>query len=78
MDDVLIYGADVNELRKTIGRVIQRLRYAGMKLNREKCIFKAIKLKFIRHIVSENGLEAHPDSIHAISKLKIPTNKLEL
>ena len=54
------------------------LEKSGFKLNKDKWIFKATRIKFLGHIVSANGLEADPDKVEAIRVIKRPTNKTEL
>lgn len=50
---------------------------AGSKSD-EKCFFFQKKVKFLGHIVSENGLETDPDKINKVKDWPIPTNSNEL
>lgn len=75
IDDIFIHAKSREELRKTVGAVIEILKQSGFKLNKNKCIFEATRIKFLGHIVSANGLEADPDKVEAIQAMKTPTNK---
>lgn len=78
IDDIFIHAKSREELRKTVGEVIETLNKSGFKLNKNKCILEARRIKFLGHIVSANGLEADPDKVEAIQAMKTPTNKTEL
>lgn len=78
IDDILLYAKTLEELREITSQVIGLLDKAGFKLNKEKCIFEAKRLKVLGHIVSANGLEADPEKVAAIQALRAPTNKQEL
>lgn len=78
MDDVLIYHKSETQLGEITTRVLNRIRNAGLVLNKDKCQFNQTKLKFLGHIFSENGISADPEKVSAINKLKTPSNKDEL
>lgn len=78
MDDILIYADTIEKLEKITNEVIKTLNEAGMTLNKEKCIFQAKELQFLGHIFSQNGMKPDSEKIHAIEKLKEPSNKKEL
>lgn len=78
MDDILIYAANKNELEKTTAEVIERINNAGLTLNKEKCEFQVPKIKFLGHMLSEQGVEIDPEKVEAINKLREPENKKEL
>lgn len=78
MDDILIYGTNKEELHQTTVAVIDRIKDAGLTLNREKCEFGASKIKFLGHVLSEKGVEIDEEKVGAISMLREPGNKVEL
>ena len=43
-----------------------------MKLNPEKCVFSITLGKFLRFMVSQQGIEANPDKVKAIIEVKSP------
>jgi hypothetical protein len=48
------------------------MREAHLRLNPEKCVFGECRGKVLRCVVSLNGIEANPDKIGAITKMKPP------
>ncbi|CAG4931717.1 unnamed protein product [Colias eurytheme] len=78
IDDIFIHAKTKEELRKTVDKVIEILKKSGFKLNKDKCIFEATKIKFLGHIISAKGLEADPGKVEAIQAMKKPTNKTKL
>lgn len=78
MDDILIHAKSKDELKKVTKRVIDAINKAGLKLNKEKCIFEAKKIGFLGHILSEKGVSIDPHKVEAINNLKTPTNRTEL
>ena len=62
IDNIFIHAKS----RKTAREVIEVLKKSSFKLNKDKCIFEAIQIKFLGHIVSANDLEADPDKVEAI------------
>ena len=78
MDDVVVYGRSKAEHDNTLREVLNRVRNAGLILNKEKCQFNQTKLEFLGHIIMKNGIEISPNKIDAILKLKTPGNVSEL
>lgn len=78
MDDILIFVKDLAHLEKTTAEVLKRIEKAGLTLNKDKCEFKMSKIKFLGHMLSENGVEIDSDKVEAIRKLREPENKPEL
>ena len=54
--------------------MISRLSNAGLKINREKCIFKADHLPFAGHEVSVDGVSPQKSGIEAITNMPHPTS----
>ena len=78
MDDVRVYGRSKAEHDNTLREVLNRVRNAGLKLDKEKCHFNQTKLKFLGHIIMDNGIEISSNKIDSILKLKTPCNIREL
>ena len=49
-----------------------------MKLNVDKCIFKATSIPFFGHVISNQGIKPDPKKVEAIKTITTPTSKLEL
>ena len=77
MDDILIHG-ETQELHDSrVRKVLQRLKDAGVTLN-DKCEFSKQRMKFLGHVISENGVEADPEKTKAIREFPRPTTVTEL
>ncbi|CAC5418553.1 unnamed protein product [Mytilus coruscus] len=64
----------LNNLRQ----VFDRLQSAGLKLKAKKCTLCTTKVRFLGHIVSEEGISTDPDKIKAVKEWPTPTNITEV
>ena len=79
MDDLLVFSSvSKKEHDDRVRIVLERLRSAGMTLNAKKCRFGQQSVKFLGHVVSEEGVRPDPDRIKHILELPHPTNITEL
>ena len=58
MDDVLVFGRDKEEHNARLIAALNRIRDAGVTLNREKCEFEKGKLLFLGHVIDQHGVQA--------------------
>ena len=77
IDDVLISGRSQQEHDEQLRSVLERMQEAGVTLN-EKCVFSVDTIKFLGHIISQEGIKVDPATVEAITKLPRPTNIQEL
>ncbi len=78
MDDVLIFGVSQAEHDSRLAAVLQKLSDSGVTLNLQKCEFGKRKLRFVGQIISEEGIEADPSKVSAVTDMKSPENTTEL
>lgn len=78
MDDILVWGATVEEHDWHLSDVLACLSKDNLTLNKEKCIFRVQKIKFLGFLISEDSITVDLDKVSAISKMKAPTTKTEL
>ena len=78
MDDIIVFGATVEETLKRLEVVLQRLKSANLKIKPNKCQMFHQKLRYLGHTVSEEGMEPDPGKITAITQWIQPTNVTEL
>lgn len=77
-DDILVYGVGESEEQanadhdKKLEALLQRCRDRGIALNRDKLKLRVKRVKFMGHVLTENGLEADPDKIEAIKDMPKP------
>lgn len=78
LDDVIIYSRTYEEHMQRLEAVMQRIREAGLKLNASKCKFFQREIKYLGHIISEEGIAVDQEKIEAIRKWPVPTNVTEV
>lgn len=78
MDDILIHSDTEQQLKETTSKVVGILKKVGLTLNKQKCIFRSQRIKFLGHIFTPHGIEADNDKIEAITKIEDPKNKKQL
>ena len=76
MDDILIFGILAKEHDERVLAVLRRLQKAGIALY-SKCEFFKKKIKFLGHLLSEDGVEMDPEKVQAMT-FHVPTNITEL
>ena len=57
---------------------MNKLAYAGMSINPEKCKFNCEKINYLGFQISKEGISPDPDLLSKISQVSAPTNKKEL
>ena len=78
MDDVLIWGRDLQEHDIRLHTVLNKLQDAGVTLNMEKCELGKNEVKFLGHILSADGVQPDPDKVKAVMSMKEPSNTGEV
>ena len=71
MDDVLIFGKDSNEHDSGVDVVFKKLQTAGVTLN-DKSKFAQITIKFLGHIIDQEGVQPDPEKVSAINLIEPP------
>ena len=79
-DDILVYGegedmdtAIADHDRKLV-QLLQRCRQCNLKLNKEKLRLRLTEVKFVGHILSNEGLKPDPQKIQAVVDMPRPTD----
>jgi hypothetical protein len=73
MDDVVVKTRNSDTLIADIQETFAALREYQWKLNPNKCVFGIPLGKLLGFIISHHGIEANPEKISAITKMKTPT-----
>ncbi|XP_037930955.1 uncharacterized mitochondrial protein AtMg00860-like [Teleopsis dalmanni] len=74
----LAYTQHLPPFNGHLQEVLRRLREARLKINIPKCKFFMDEIKYLGHVVSNQGIHTDPDKIAAIKELAPPTNLKEL
>ena len=78
MDDILVFGSTFDETLQRLDMVLTRLGEFNLKVKPEKCNLFQKKLRYLGHLISEEGTAPDPEKIRAIVDWKRPTNETEL
>ncbi|GBG82949.1 hypothetical protein CBR_g36475 [Chara braunii] len=66
LDDILVYSRTLDEHLEHLRAVLDRLRAAKYKANRDKCQFAKQELEYLGHYVTPKGIRPLADKIQAI------------
>lgn len=78
IDDILIWAESDDELMKILEKVFERAKQYNVKFNVNKCKFLVKRVKYLGHILTENGIEVDEEKVESIKRMKTPENKKEL
>lgn len=78
LDDIIIFGKDLNEMFRNLREVFIRLRKANLKINPKKCLLLQRDVKYLGHVVSELGITTDPEKIAAVKDWPTPHTKKQL
>jgi len=73
IDDVIIFSKTIDDHFTRLRLVLERLRSAGLKLKPSKCFLLQTSVAFLWHVVSAEGVAAHPDKTRAVAEWPEPT-----
>ena len=74
LDDIIVFSKDITEHFARLDEILSRLRRAGLKLKPSKCELLKLKVLFLSHIFSNQGISPNPKLVKAIANWKPPTN----
>ena len=77
LNDIIVFGDSFDATLTNLASVFSRLQSAGLTLKPKKCFLFQRSVKFLGHIVSEQGVSCDPDKISAVQNCERPTNKTE-
>ena len=78
LDDIIVLGRTFTEHLSNLGSVFSRIRDAGLKIKPEKCSFLKEKVKYLGHIVSNEGIAADPEKTATVKTWPTPTSTKEV
>jgi transposase InsO family protein len=78
LDDILVFGNSLEELRARTSTVKERLRANNLILNIDKCHYEQNSVEFLGFKVDADGLHPTEEKIKLIDSFKVPTDLKEL
>lgn len=78
IDDLIVFSKTLEEHESRLLQVLNRLKEYGLKLSPEKCRFFQTSVRYLGHIVSQDGVETDPAKVETLKTWPKPTNLKEL
>ena len=78
IDNILIYSKSAEEHEQHLRIVLERLRAHELYAKFSKCEFWLMKIAFLRHILSEEGVAVDPAKVEAVTNWKQPKTVIEV
>ena len=78
LDDIIVFSRTPEEHIHRLKAVFEKLKAAGLKLKPSKCDFFKKEIKYLGHVVSEQGVSTDPDKIKAVTEWPQPTTVTEV
>ena len=69
LDDLLVFAPDEETALLRLEMVFERLRSHNLKLTPKKCFFLRRSVKFLGHIIDENGVSTDPNKVENIRNM---------
>lgn len=77
VDDILIWGENEKQHNERLEKVMRRIKEKNIKLNPDKCTFKAKEVSYMGHLLTADGLKPDLEKVAAIQNMHRPQNKTE-
>lgn len=78
LDDILIFGSTFQETLDRLDMVLTKLEEFNLKIKPSKCQLFKDRVKYLGHIVSDEGIQPDPGKIKNVHDWPIPTCEKEL
>ena len=78
MDDIIVPATTFDESLERLEHIFLRFREANLKLKAKKCDLFRTSIKFLGHVVSEDGVQTDPDKCKAVREWGVPKSRKEV
>ncbi len=78
LDDIIIFSRTVAEHMQRLREVLEQLRCAGLKVRPIKCHLLRRSVRYLGHIVSEQGVQTDPDKTKCVMEWPTPADPKQL
>ena len=78
IDDIVVFSATFEDHLEKLDKVFERLKEAGLKLKPKKCHLFKRKVKYLGHVISDQGIETDPGKTDVICAWPVPKTTHEL
>ena len=77
-DDILIYSRMIEEHEENLFLVLQCLRESKLYVKLSKCSFYQLRIHYLGHVISDEGIVVDQVKLEAIMECLVPTNLPEV
>ena len=74
LDDVIIFSRTFDEHCTRLQTVLLRLREHNLRMKLSKCTFGSRQVRYLGHLISEDGVKPDPTKIEAVQNLSTPNS----
>ena len=78
LDDVVIFSRSLEEHKRDVDRVLEKLDLAGITLRPEKCVFGSNEVDYLGYHMDESGIRPQKQLVEAIQDFPRPKTKKEV
>ena len=78
VDDILVFSSNFETHLEHLRQVFECLSKANLTLKPSKCKFAVKQVKYLGHIISEDGIKVDPDKTMAVSSFPVPKTVKEV
>ena len=78
LDDILVIGRSFQEHVSNLREVLERLRYAGLRLKLKKCHLAQSKVVYLGFVISYLGISADTKKVEAANEFPVPKDVKQL
>ncbi|XP_033749332.1 uncharacterized protein K02A2.6-like [Pecten maximus] len=78
VDDLLIWGENIERHDERLKKVLDRVREYNLKLNPDNCRFRQTELSYVGHKLTDRGVKPDDEKVRAVKDMCQPENKKEL
>ena len=78
LDDIVVFSTTVQQHLERLDLVLSRLQNEGLKAKMSKCTFFQRKVKYLGHVVSDQGVATDLSKIEAVAQWRHPNTVSEL
>ena len=72
LDDIIVWSVDISDHLDRLETVLQKLQKHGLRVELDKCKFFQTEIKFLGHVISEQGVRTDPDKVQVVTDWPTP------
>ena len=78
LDDIIIVTQTFDKHLEILEEIFKRLSAANLSVNRDKCHFCKVELRYLGYVVDRKGLRVDPEKVSAVLEIPVPTSMKEV